>query len=218
MSASPVLSFPAGIPENAASLIAREYSLLGLDYEIESALECIQDELEETGTVSDDAQIRFEALCAAFGEKVDRMASFIRFTEARSAHCKDEAARIAQYGKSLESKVARTKSLLRYFMESRDLKKLQGEHSSISLRANSQERLEVANEEQLPAELKIYEMSLSSGLLRDVFAALPPELREAFEASIKKVVVDNAKIREELKAGAQIEGAVLRNDKHIRIS
>ena len=168
--------------------------------------------------MSDEAQDRFVALCAAFGEKVDRMASFIRFTEARAAHCKEESARIAQYGKSLENKATRTKSLLRYFMESRDLKKLQGEHSAITLRTNSQERLEIADEDQLPAELKAYEMSLSSGLLRDVFAALPTELQEAFEASIKKVVVDKAKVREELTAGSQIEGAVLKTDKHIRVS
>jgi hypothetical protein len=120
---NPVLPFaePTQPPPAAPDAIASDNSLLDIDREIDVMLDLMQDELEETGEISEESQNRFERFCEAFGQKVDRVGRFIRVMEAREAYCKSEAARLAARGKTAENKAAQTKALVLYFLETRTL-------------------------------------------------------------------------------------------------
>jgi hypothetical protein len=136
---NPVLPF-AEPTHPAPDEIASDNSLLDIDREIDVMLDLMQDELEETGEISEESQNRFQRFCEAFGQKVDRIGRFIRVMEAREAYCKSEVARLAARGKTAENKAAQTKALVLYFLETRGLTKMEGPSSRCGVRRTARTR------------------------------------------------------------------------------
>jgi hypothetical protein len=77
----------------------------------------------------------------AFGEKVDRIANYIKAQEASAEAAKKEAYRLKARRKSAENRVKTCKSFLCWFMTCRSLKHLKGRLNTITLASNSVESL-----------------------------------------------------------------------------
>lgn len=115
--ATPLIPFEdASAP--LASQIANDHSLLKIDLELDFLLERIEDEIEEKGKASREVMDQLQAFAEAMNLKVDRIKHYLSATQARAAHCKQESARYAARAKRADSKIARTKEVVLYYLES----------------------------------------------------------------------------------------------------
>ena len=199
--------------------LAANSSLLDLDAEIDGMLDIMQDELESDGAISNDSKEAFEFFCAAFDEKVDRIARFLSVLEARAAYCRREAVRLQARAKTAESKERQLKALLLYYLQSHSLKKVEGREFTISARKNSQDLLRIDEGiTGLPARLESVSLALDGEAFEAVLATLPPALRQMVESSIQQRGPSSDAIRAELQCGVNIPGAALSRGFHVRIS
>jgi len=133
--ASPMLSESAPAPSPAD--IANDYSLLKLDHELDLLLEQIEDEIEESGEASKEAMGQLQLFCQALNMKVDRIGRYLAIMKTRAAHCKQEAARYAARVKRAENKIARTESMVLYYLASHDLRKVESHEFTLKRTKNS---------------------------------------------------------------------------------
>jgi hypothetical protein len=86
----------------------------------------------------------------AHGEKVDRIGRFVRMMEAREQFCRSEAARLNDRARAAAGKVDRTKSLVLYYLLSRDLKKIEGRQFTLRAQKNSQDSVKITDQAAVP--------------------------------------------------------------------
>jgi hypothetical protein len=133
--------------------VADDHSLLTLDRELDFVLEQIEDEIEESGEASKEAMDRLQLFCQAMNVKVDRIGRYLAVMKTRAAHCKQEATRYAARAKRAESKIARTESMVLYYLESHDLKQPESADFTFRRQKNSQDSVIVRNAQAVPPEL-----------------------------------------------------------------
>lgn len=220
MTQAPVLPFaePTQRPAATSDTIASEHSLLDIDREIDVMLDLMQDELEETGEISDESRNQFQCFCEAFGQKVDRIGRFIRVMEAREAYCKSEAARLAARGKTAENKAAQTKALVLYFLETRSLTKMEGPQFTLRRQKNSQDSVKIKNPNAIPMRLRRVAAKFDGDLWETIRAALPEDLRRPFDAGMEDSSPHNDGIKREIAAGAEFEGVTVARGYHVRVA
>jgi hypothetical protein len=217
---NPLLPFaePTQPPAAAPDAIASDNSLLDIDREIDVMLDLMQDELEETGEISEESRNRFERFCEAFGQKVDRIGRFIRVIEAREAFCKSEAARLSARGKTAENKAAQTKALVLYFLETRSLTKMEGPQFTLRRQKNSQDSVKIKNPNAIPMRLRRVAAKFDGDLWETIRAALPEDLQRPFDAGMEDSSPYNDGIKREIAAGAEFEGVTVARGYHIRVA
>jgi Siphovirus Gp157 len=220
MTQDPVLPFaePTQRPAAASDTFASDHSLLDIDREIDVMLDLMQDELEETGEISEESRNRFERFCEAFGQKVDRIGRFIRVMEAREAFCKSEAARLAARGKTAENKAAQTKALVLYFLETRSLTKVEDPQFTLRRQKNSQDSLKIKNPDAIPMRLRRVTAKFDGELWEKIRAALPTDLQRPFDAGLEDSSPCNDGIKREIAAGAEFEGVSVARAYHVRVA
>ena len=193
----PVLPFAQPQAEKPISeSVASDHSLLEIDRELDILFDTMQDELEETGEASQKSIERFHMFCDAFGEKVDRIGRFIRVMEARTAYCKAEAARLIARGKSAENKVEQTKLLVMYYLQSREMTKIEGKQFTLRCQKNSQDSVRISDPALIPLRLKRIEAHFDGGTWERLLGALPNDLRSILAAGIYDVVPMNDAIKQ----------------------
>jgi hypothetical protein len=121
-----------------------------------------------------------EMLAGQEEDKVDGFVAFIRSEDARADFLREEAKRLTNAARCIESKLARLKTHYQYTMQSHGLKRVNGKAYSVSLRATPVVLVE--NEQQVPT----------------IF------WRTKTETSIDKTAV-----RDALKSGAVVPGCSL---------
>jgi Gp157 protein len=220
MTQDPVLPFaePTQPLPAVPDAIASDNSLLDIDREIDVMLDLMQDELEETGEISDESRNQFQRFCEAFGQKVDRIGRFIRVMEAREAYCKSEAARLAARGKAAENKAAQTKALVLYFLEARGLSKMEGLQFTLRRQKNSQDSVKIKNPDAIPMRLRRVAAKFDGDLWETIRAALPEDLKRPFDASLEDSFPCNDGIKREIAAGAEFEGVSIARGYHVRVA
>ena len=206
------------IAPSVAISIAADHSLLEIDHELDLMFERVQEEFEESGAASPESIERFQQFCDAYGEKVDRIGRFIRVMEARTAYCKSEAARLVARGKSAENKVEQTKSLLLYYLQSRQISKMEGRQFTIRCQKNSQDSVRISDPALIPLRLKRIEARFDGGTWEQLVAAVPETLRIALIAGIHDVVPMNEAIKQAIAADEQVEGATVARGHHVRVA
>jgi hypothetical protein len=164
--ASPMLSEPA--PGLSPTDIANDHSLLKLDHELDLLLEQIEDEIEESGEASKQAMDRLQLFCRAMNVKVDRVGRYLAVMKTRAAHCKQEAARYAARAKRAENKIARTESMVLYYLESHHLKQLETDDFTFRRQKNSQDSVIVRDAQAVPPELNRYELKMDGAFYLNV--------------------------------------------------
>lgn len=214
---SPTLFASAG-PAPTPTDVADDHSLLTLDRELDFLLERIEDEIEESGEASKEAMERFQLFCQAMNVKIDRVGRYLAVMKTRAAHCKQEAARYAARAKRAESKIARTESMVLYYLQSHDLKQLESNDFTFRRQKNSQDSVIVRDAKLIPSELNRYELKMDGFLYVELLGQLPDEAAERLNASVKLTEPSNAAIKQQVANGRTIEGVEIKRLYHLRVN
>jgi hypothetical protein len=130
--------------------LVESHSLFEIDHELDDPLDQIEEQVEPEGEPSEELLSRFRAFCAAHGEKVDRIGRFVRMMEAREQFCRAEAARLGERARATANKVDRTKSMVLFYLMSRELRKIEGREFTLQIQKNSQDSVRILDELSLP--------------------------------------------------------------------
>jgi len=202
-----------------ASLIttsAHNHSLFEIDKELEAAFDAAAEEQEKTGTLSEEIRQRCVELFAELGKKVDRIVGYVRATEWKARAAKEESLRLAARQKSAETRIEQVKSMLSYFMQSRGLKRLEGELNTVRLQKNGQASLQL-DPLEVPCDYNRRELKLMHTewlLLLDSIAS--EEVKAMLESAVTSIEPSREMIRKRLEAGQDVAGASLVKGHHIR--
>jgi hypothetical protein len=214
---TPTLSASAG-PAPIPTDVADDHSLLTLDYELNLLLEQIEDEIEESGEAGKEAMGRLQLFCHAMNVKVDRIGRYLAIMKTRAAHCKEEAARYAARAKRAENKIARTESMVLYYLESHDLKQVESDDFTFRRQKNSQDSVIVRNAQAVPPQFDHYELKVDGPLYLDVIRALPDEMASSLRASVKFAEPSNTAIKQHFASGKTVEGVKVKRLYHLRMA
>jgi hypothetical protein len=214
---SPTL-FASASPASAPTDVADDHSLLTLDRELDFLLEQIEDEIEESGEASKEAMERLQLFCQAMNVKVDRIGRYLAVMKTRAAHCKQEAARYAARAKRAENKIARTESMVLYYLERHELKQLETDDFIFRRQKNSQDSVIVRDAQAVPPELNRYELKVDGPLYLDLIRALPDEMASSLRASVKFAEPSNTAIKQQFASGKTVEGVEVKRHYHLRIA
>src|SRR5258708_7340003 len=130
--------------------ISENCSLFEIDTELDTLLEQIEEQVETEGEPSEELLSRFREFCVAHGEKVDRIGRFVRMMEAREQYCRAEAARLGERARSTAPKVDRTKSMVLFYLMSRELRKIEGREFTLRIQKNSHDSVRILDDAKLP--------------------------------------------------------------------
>jgi Siphovirus Gp157 len=215
--ATPPLFASAG-PAPTPTDVADDHSLLTLDRELDFLLERIEEEIEENGEASKEAMGQLALFCQAMNLKIDRIGRYLGVMKTRAAHCKQEAVRYAARAKRAESKIARTESMVLYYLESHNLKQLETDDFTFHRQKNSQDSVIVRDAQAVPPELNRYELKVDGPLYLEVIRALPDEMASSLRASVKFAEPSNVAIKEHFASGKTVEGVEVKRHYHLRIA
>ena len=197
--------------------IAEGNSLFEIDTELDLLLEDIQEQIECEGQASEELTARFQQFCVAHGEKVDRIGRFVRMMEAREQFCRGEAARLADRARAAASKVDRTKSMVLFYLVSRDLKKIEGLEFTLRAQKNSQDSVRINDESALPKSYCKIDARIDGVLWETILSVLPEELAKSLELSVQETKPDTDAIKAAALRQEQVPGAEVRRGWHLRV-
>ena len=197
--------------------IAEANSLFEIDMELDGLLEEIELQIEAEGQPSDELVARFQEICEARGEKVDRIGRFVRMMEAREQFCRGEAARLTDRARAAANRGERTKNMVLYYLLSRDLKKIEGRQFTLRAQKNSQDSVRITDESALPMCYCKIEARISGVIWQTVLSLIPDEVAKSLEASIQEARPDNDAIKAALARNLVVPGAEVRRGTHLRV-
>lgn len=196
---------------------AESSSLFQIDAELDDLLEEIQMQ-GDAGDVPEELLVRFDAFCRAHGEKVDRIGRFIRMMEAREQYCRAEAARLGERARSAANKVSRTKTMVLFYLTSRQMKKVEGPEFTLRVQKNSHDSVNIFDEPSLPMAYRKVEAQMNGVLWETVLSYLPEELESVLAASIQEITPDTEAIRAAVTRHEEVAGAEIRRGSHLRVA
>jgi hypothetical protein len=202
--------------------LASDMTLFELDETLCLLMESATEAAEgNNGELPDELRGALLEYCEAFGVKVDNIANYIKSQDNDARNARREIDRLQSRASAAENRVERLKGLVKYFMQTRNLRTLKGRLNTICLRNNSQDSLIVNQPHAIPTQY--WRVSVTIGLAewQDLLNSLPEqhELRARFgseSTSSITVATDNTKLRTALASGVEIQGAELRRGQHIR--
>ncbi len=210
-------------PLPLSQTLASEMTLFALDESLSLLMESATEmAAENNGEIPDDLRQALLDYFDAFGTKVDNIANYIKSQENEARNAKVEIDRLRSRLAAAENRVDRLKGLLKYFMETRNLRSMKGRLNTISLRKNSQDSLIVDRPDAVPAEYWRVSLTIGAPELQELLDHLPEQhnLRARLTAGDPAAVQrepDNSKLRSALASGATIQGAELRRGQHVRL-
>jgi hypothetical protein len=197
--------------------IAEASSLFEIDMELDELLEEIEEQVESEGQVSEDLVARFQQFCEAHSEKVDRIGRFVRMMEAREQFCRSEAGRLNDRARIAAGKVERTKNMVLFYLQSRDLKKIEGREFTLRAQRNSQDSVRITDEAALPKCYCWVEARVLGVIWETVLSLLPDELARTLESSVQETRPDNDAIKVAVAQNEAVSGAEVRRGSHLRV-
>jgi hypothetical protein len=200
------------------TLIAESCSLFEIDTELDALLEQIEEQVEAEGEPSEALVSRFREFCTAHGEKVDRIGRFVRMMEAREQYCRAEAARLGERARSTAAKVDRTKTMVLFYLMSRELKKIEGHEFTLRIQKNSQDSVRVLDEPALPMAYRKVDARISGVLWETILSHLPEDLERLLVACIHETKPDTDAIKAAVLCHEEVAGAEVRRGSHLRVA
>ncbi len=198
--------------------VAETHSLFEIDHELDDLLEQMEEQVEAEGEPSEELLSRFQEFCAAHGEKVDRIGRFVRMLEAREQFCRAEAARLGERARATANKVDRTKSMVLFYLMSREVRRIEGREFTLRIQKNSQDSVRILDEANLPMAYRKVEVRLSGGLWDTVLSCLPEELECAMSACVQEMKPDTEAIKAAYMRHEEVAGAEVRRGSHLRVA
>jgi hypothetical protein len=198
--------------------IAESNSLFEIDTELDGLLDEIQEEVERSGEPSDELRARFQQFCYSHGEKVDRIGRFVRIMEAREQFCRAEAARLGDRARTAANKVDRTKSMVLFYLMSRDLRKIEGPEFTLRVQKNSQDSVRITNEAAVPKCYCWIDARIDGVIWETALSLLPDELAKTLESSVQGIRPNADEIKAAAIRNEQVPGTEVRRGSHLRVS
>lgn len=198
--------------------IADTHSLFEIDTELDQLLDQIEEEAQSEGQPSEALVARFQQYCEAHSDKVDRIGRFVRMMEAREQFCRSEAARLGERARSAAGKVERTKSMVLYYLLSRNLQKIEGQQFTLRAQKNSQDSVKITDQAAVPKCYCKIEARVTGVIWETVLSLLPGELVKALESSIQETRPDNDAIKAAVAQSEVVPGAEVRRGTHLRVA
>jgi hypothetical protein len=198
--------------------ITESNSLFEIDTELDRLLDEIQEDVERSGEPSNQLMARFQQFCDAHGEKVDRIGRFVRIMEAREQFCRAEAARLGDRARTAANKVDRTKSMVLFYLMSRDLRKIEGREFTLRAQRNSQDSVKITDQAAVPKCYCWIDARIDGVMWETVLSLLPAYLAEALESSIQGTRPNADEIKAAAMRNEQVPGAEVRRGSHLRVS
>lgn len=198
--------------------VVESHSLFEIDNELDDLLEQIEEQVETEGEPSVELLSRFREFCAAQGEKVDRIGRFVRMMEAREQYCRAEASRLGERARSTAAKVDRTKSMVLFYLMSRELRKIEGREFTLRIQKNSQDSVRILDEVNLPMAYRKVEARVGGVLWETILSYLPEDLEHALTTCIQETRPDTEAIKAAALRHEKIIGAEVRRGSHLRVA
>jgi hypothetical protein len=193
-------------------------SLFEIDIELDALLEQIEEQVETDGELSEELLSRFREFCAAHGEKVDRIGRFVRMMEAREQYCRSEAARLGERARSTAAKVDRTKSMVLFYLMSRERRRIEGQEFTLRIQKNRQDSARILDEVNLPMAFRKVEARVGGVLWETVLSYLPEELERTLAECIQETRPDTEAIKAAVLRHEEVAGAEVRRGSHLRVA
>jgi hypothetical protein len=198
--------------------IAQEYSLFEIDRELDTLLDEIEEEIESRGEASAEQMERFQQFCEAHGEKADQIGRFLRMMEAREQFCRSEATRLSERARSAARKVERTKTMVLYYLLSRNLQKIEGQEFTLRAQKNSQDSVRITDQGALPKCYCRIEVQVPGVVWETILSLLPEVLVKTLESSVQAARPDNDAIKAAVAQNGVVPGAEVRCGTHLRVA
>jgi hypothetical protein len=198
--------------------VAESHSLFEIDNELDDLLEQIEEQVAAEGEASEELLCRFRQFCEVHGEKVDRIGRFVRMMEAREQYCRAEAARLSDRARAAANKVDRTKSMVLFYLMSRELRKIEGQEFTLRTQKNSQDSVRILDEVSLPMAYRKIEARVGGVLWETVLSCLPEELERAMTACVQETRPDTEAIKAAALRHEEVAGAEVRRGSHVRVA
>jgi hypothetical protein len=198
--------------------IAESNSLFEIDMELDQLFEKIEEQAESDGQPSEELVARFQQFCEAHGEKVDRIGRFLRLMEAREQFCRSESARLGERARAAAGKVERTKTMVLYYLLTRNLQKIEGQQFTLRAQKNGQDSVRITDQAAVPKCYCRIEARVPGVIWETVLALLPDELAKTLESSIQESRPDNDAIKAAVAQNEVVPGAEVRRGSHLRVA
>jgi hypothetical protein len=203
----------------SACEIARTMSL----FEIDEALDLLMESAAEQvagGEMSDELRTALSEYVDAFGEKVDRIATYIKAQEAFAEAAKKETSRLEARRKSAENRVKTCKGFLTWFMTCRSLKQLRGRVNTFTLTNNSVDSLVLDGAVAIGAAFQSITLVLPWSDWQQLLSVVPlgPLHSKLLESENGGKSIDRARIVEALRSGQTVPGARLVRGQHVPLT
>ena len=202
--------------------VARGLSIFEIDESLEALVEAAEADAEaNNGEISDSSKAALAMYAEAFGDKIDRIADYLKAQKAEAEIAQREAERFHNRHKAAENREKRLKQMLVWFMLSRNVPKLRGQLNTISLQANSTPSLLVQDASCIPASFYRARIEITWPEWLEILDALPRGcLRERLingEGRFVEKELQRAILSDALARGEVIAGAALVKGNHVRL-
>lgn len=200
--------------------LARQASIFEIDEALDLLVQSAQEQAEASdGEITEELRNALVEYVEAFGYKVDRIANYIKAQRAEAETAGRESERLAARRREAENREKRLKSMLVYYMASRELRRLQGSLNTITLQNNSQPSLVVNDVSRIPDAFYRAKADLSWTEWDEMLSSLPQgalrdRLRAAEGRSVQKEL-QRGVLADTLSRGENVNGAALVKGQHV---
>ncbi len=201
--------------------LARNMSLFQIDEALTALVESAQEEAAANGgDLSEQLRAALADYVEAFGEKVDRIANYLKAQESFADLAKKEEERLYARRKSAESRAKGLKSFVSFWMVSKGLKHLKGHLNTITLSKNSVDTLIVDEQASIPDRYHKVTVQMSWdewAMVLSCLVEIPLRERLAKTAVVQKEL-NRAHLQEAIAGGVVLPGVRLVRGHHVRVS
>ncbi len=213
MSAAPVITAPE---------LARKASIFEIDEALDLLVQSAEEEAEaNNGEITEELRKALVEYVEAFGYKVDRIANYIKAQKAEAETAGREVERLEARRKAAENREKRLKSMLVYYMVTRELRQLRGALNTITLQRNSPPSLVVNDASRMANVFYRARVDLPWTEWEGILASLPPgallECLRAAEGRFVQKELQRGVLADAMARGEAVEGATLVKGQHVRV-
>ena len=205
----------------SACEIARTMSLFEIDEALDLLMESAAEQVSgPEGEISEELRTALSEYVDAFGEKVDRIANYIKAQEALAEAAKKETCRLEARRKSAENRVKACKGFLCWFMTCRSLKHLKGRLNTFTLANNSVPSLVLYEPIAVNPVFQTVTLTLSWPEWQELSSLVPEGslYSKLFDCEKNGKSIDRARIADALQSGQTVLGARLVRGQHVRLT
>jgi hypothetical protein len=201
--------------------LARDMSLFEIDEALALLIESAQEEAAKNGgDIPEELQAALGEYIEAFGEKVDRIAGYLKAQDAFAELAKKEEERLRTRRNAAENRVKRLKSFLCFWMAARGCNRLKGRLNTITLAKNSLDTLVIEDGAAIPDRYHKVVVQIGWDDWEYLLDLVPrgPERDRLARGGVKQKELDRAHVEEAIKDGIVLPGVQLVRGQHVRLS